>query len=84
MPDVAVLVLSGSLGVIDSDTLVARWQNHDAAQHGSGRKRFNHPRVGQMTMQFQALAAPRIPGLTLYCYPRSPGVRKRTGPLRPS
>ncbi|WP_315584742.1 helix-turn-helix transcriptional regulator [Actinomyces viscosus] len=51
-----------------SETFAARWRDHDVAQHHSGTKRFNHPQAGPMTLQFQALTAPGIADLTLYCY----------------
>lgn len=51
-----------------SEAFAARWRDHDVAQHHSGTKRFNHPQAGRMRLQFQALTAPGVPDLTLYCY----------------
>ena len=55
----------------------AWWASHTVRTHTSGSKRINHPVVGAMTIQFEALALTAIPGMRLVTYltePASPSA----------
>ena len=48
------------------------WASHTVRTHTSGSKRINHPVVGAMTIQFEALALTAIPGMRLVTYLTEP------------
>jgi hypothetical protein len=45
-----------------------RWASQDVRFHRSGRKRLNHPVVGQLDLDFEAMPLPSEPGLQLNVY----------------
>jgi MmyB-like transcription regulator ligand binding domain len=45
-----------------------RWASQDVRFHRSGRKRLNHPVVGQLDLDFEAMPFPSEPGLQLNVY----------------
>jgi transcriptional regulator with XRE-family HTH domain len=58
-----------------SDDFRVRWARHDVRFHRSGVKRFRHPVVGDLTLNFEALEPPGDPGQTIFVYiaePNSP------------
>ncbi len=52
----------------------ARWGQRDVRHHGLGRKRFNHPIVGEMTLAYEGLEMIAEPGLVLTIYSAQPGT----------
>ena len=50
------------------------WASHTVRTHTSGSKRINHPVVGAMTIQFEALALTSIPGMRLVTYLTEPAT----------
>lgn len=57
-----------------SDAFRTRWGNHDVRLHRTGKKSFNHPVVGRLDVDFDALALPADSGLTLTAYTAEPGT----------
>lgn len=51
-----------------SETFRQRWASQDVRLHRSGRKRLNHPAVGRLDLDFEALPLPGDPGLYLNVY----------------
>ena len=51
-----------------SELFRQRWASHDVRFHGSGRKRLNHPVVGLLDLDFEAMPLPSEPGLQLNVY----------------
>jgi transcriptional regulator with XRE-family HTH domain len=49
-----------------------RWAAHDVKLHRTGVKRFHHPVVGDLTLDFEALALPGDPGQTMLVYSAEP------------
>lgn len=47
------------------------WGSHDVRAHESGTKRFHHPVVGELRLDFEALELSSAPGLTLTAYTAS-------------
>ena len=56
-----------------SDEFRVRWAAHDVNLHRSGVKRFHHPVVGELTLDFEALDLPGDPGQTMLVYTAEPG-----------
>jgi hypothetical protein len=54
--------------VIRSEDFRAAWAKHNVRLHHTGRKRFRHPAVGVITLDFDAMELPAQPGLTLTAY----------------
>lgn len=50
------------------------WTSHTVRTHNSGSKKINHPVVGEMTIQFEALSINATPGLRLVTYLTAPGT----------
>jgi transcriptional regulator with XRE-family HTH domain len=55
-----------------SDEFRIRWAAHDVKLHRSGVKRFHHPLVGDLTLNFDSLDLPGDPGQTLLVYTAEP------------
>ena len=53
---------------IRSELFRQRWASQDVRFHRSGRKRLNHPAVGQLDLDFEAMPLPSEPGLQLNVY----------------
>ncbi|MFG1818226.1 hypothetical protein ACGFIF_30985 [Kribbella sp. NPDC049174] len=47
--------------------------------HHSGVKRFRHPEVGVLELNFEAMPLPADPGLTLTAYNAAPGTPSYDG-----
>ena len=64
---------------IRSEEFRTRWASHDVRFHNTGTKRFMHPLVGELTLNFERfdLAAER--GLTMFTYTAEPGTPSAEG-----
>ncbi|MDI3403673.1 helix-turn-helix transcriptional regulator [Streptomyces cavernicola] len=62
-----------------SEEFRTRWGAHDVRHHGTGRKRFRHPVVGELTLAFEGLELAAEPGLTLTVYTAEPGSPSEEG-----
>lgn len=49
------------------------WAGHDVLEHTHGTKRFRHPAVGELALEYESLAFPDDPDQTLYLYTAEPG-----------
>lgn len=65
--DAALTQLIGELST-RSDEFRALWARHDVTFHRSGRKQINHPAVGILDLEFEAMELPSDPDLTLVVY----------------
>lgn len=65
--DEQLIALVGELST-RSELFRQRWASQDVRFHRSGRKRLNHPVVGQLDLDFEAMALPSEPGLQLNVY----------------
>jgi hypothetical protein len=55
-----------------SEEFRVRWAAHDVKLHRTGVKRFHHPVVGDLTLDFEALDLPGDTGQTLLVYSAEP------------
>ena len=55
-----------------SEEFRVRWAAHDVNLHRSGTKRFHHPVVGDLTLNFEALSLPGDPGQQMTVYTAEP------------
>ncbi len=76
--DENLIALVGELST-RSDLFRQRWASHDVRFHRSGRKRLNHPAVGQLDLDFEALPLPSEPGLQLNVYTAAAGTPTADG-----
>ncbi|MFG2440519.1 helix-turn-helix transcriptional regulator [Streptomyces sp. NPDC048508] len=76
--DADLTQLIGEL-VTRSDDFRIAWAKHNVRLHHTGRKPFNHPEVGEMLLDFDAMALPAQPGLTLTAYSAEPGTPAHDG-----
>ena len=60
-----------------SDEFRVRWAAHDVKLHRAGVKRFHHPVVGELTLDFESLDLPGDPGQKLLVYSAEPGSRSQ-------
>jgi transcriptional regulator with XRE-family HTH domain len=51
------------------------WAAHDVRRHDTGRKRFQHPIVGELNLTFEAMELVADPGLTMFVYTAEPGSK---------
>lgn len=51
-----------------SDQFAKFWADHRVFQHTYGPKRFHHPAVGTMTLNYETMHPPADPGLSLVLY----------------
>ena len=56
-----------------SDEFRVRWAAHNVKFHRTGTKRFHHPVVGEVTLNFEALELAADPGQRLNIYTAEPG-----------
>ncbi|MFJ4332573.1 hypothetical protein [Streptomyces sp. NPDC088935] len=47
--------------VTRSDQFRAAWGKHDVRLHRTGRKAFDHPAIGEITLDFDAMELPAHP-----------------------
>jgi transcriptional regulator with XRE-family HTH domain len=57
-----------------------RWAAHHVRRHQSGRKRLQHPVVGDLELTYEVLALPADPGLSLVVYGAEPGSASSSWP----
>ena len=60
-----------------SDEFRVRWAAHNVKLHRTGVKRFHHPVVGELTLDFESLDLPGDPGQKLLVYSAEPGSRSQ-------
>jgi transcriptional regulator with XRE-family HTH domain len=60
-----------------SDEFRVRWAAHNVKLHRTGVKRFHHPVVGELTLDFESLDLPGDPGQKLLAYSAEPGSRSQ-------
>jgi len=65
--DEQLIALVGELST-RSELFRQRWASQDVRFHRSGRKRLNHPVVGELDLDFEAMQLPSEPGLQLNVY----------------
>src|SRR3954470_20529 len=51
-----------------SEAFRTRWASHNVRFHNAGVKRFNHPAVGELDLNFNRMDLAADPGLTLFTY----------------
>ena len=51
------------------------WATHNVHRHDAGTKRFHHPIVGDLTVNFEAMELVADPGLTMFVYTAEPGSK---------
>ncbi len=71
--DKALIELVGELST-RSQIFRQRWASQDVRYHRSGRKRLNHPIVGPLDLDFEAMALASDPGLQLNIYTAAEGT----------
>jgi transcriptional regulator with XRE-family HTH domain len=70
--DIAELV--GELST-RSEEFATLWATHNVRFHRTAEKRFVHPVVGELTLQFERLEVAADPGLEIFAYVAEPGSR---------
>jgi transcriptional regulator with XRE-family HTH domain len=70
--DKALSDLVGELAT-RSDEFRTRWAAHNVRLHQTGVKHLQHPIVGRIDLDFEAMPLPADPGLTLTAYSAEPG-----------
>jgi hypothetical protein len=58
-----------------SEEFAALWATHNVRFHRTAEKRFVHPLVGELTLQFERLEVAADPGLEIFAYVAEPGSR---------
>ena len=58
-----------------SDLFRTLWAQHDVYRHDAGLKRFHHPIVGELTVNFETMELVADPGLTIFIYTTEPGSK---------
>ncbi|CAM3557952.1 helix-turn-helix transcriptional regulator [Mycolicibacterium frederiksbergense] len=76
--DEKLIALVGELST-RSELFRQRWASQDVRYHRSGRKRLNHPVVGQLDLDFEAMRLPSEPGLQLNVYTAAAGTPSADG-----
>jgi transcriptional regulator with XRE-family HTH domain len=76
--DEKLIALVGELST-QSELFRQRWASQDVRFHRSGRKRLNHPVVGQLDLDFEAMPLPSEPGLQLNVYTAATGTPTADG-----
>jgi transcriptional regulator with XRE-family HTH domain len=51
------------------------WAAHNVRAHDTGVKRFDHPLIGKLTVNFEAMELVADPGLTMFVYTAEPGSK---------
>ena len=69
--------LSDLVGELSTRSEVFRthWASHDVRFHLNGVKRFHHPVVGDLSLNFERLELAADHGLTIFTYTAEPGTR---------
>ena len=69
--------LSDLVGELSTRSEVFRtlWATHNVRLHDTGLKRFQHPVVGELNLDFEAMELVADPGLTLFVYTAEPGSK---------
>lgn len=70
--DPAIAALVDELSA-KNDLFRCWWADHEVRERSHGRKLFNHPRAGDLTLDFEALRLPDEPDQTLIMYTVEPG-----------
>ncbi|GAA2746774.1 hypothetical protein GCM10009868_33510 [Terrabacter aerolatus] len=67
--------LSNLIGELStqSEDFRGRWAAHDVRYHRTGRKRFHHPLVGDVELDYEAFELPGDPGQRVNVYTAQPG-----------
>ncbi len=60
-----------------SEEFRVRWAAHNVKLHRTGVKRFHHPVVGDLTLDYESLELPADPGHTMVVYTAEPGSPSR-------
>ncbi len=60
-----------------SEAFCVRWATHHVKLHRTGVKRFHHPVVGELTLDFETLDLPGDPGQKMLLYTAEPGSPSR-------
>jgi transcriptional regulator with XRE-family HTH domain len=76
--DEKLIALVGELSTC-SELFRQRWASQDVRFHRSGRKRLNHPAVGQLDLDFEAMPLPADPGLQMNVYTAAAGTPTADG-----
>ncbi|MGW3691763.1 MmyB family transcriptional regulator [Streptomyces sp. NPDC005125] len=76
--DSELTALIGEL-VTRSDEFRTAWAKHNVRLHHTGSKPFRHPEIGDILLDFDAMALPAQPGLTLTAYSAEPGTAAHDG-----
>jgi transcriptional regulator with XRE-family HTH domain len=58
-----------------SEEFRTRWASHNVRFHNTGTKRFMHPLVGELTLNFERFDLAAENGLTMFTYTAEPGTR---------
>ncbi|MFI7062627.1 helix-turn-helix domain-containing protein [Kribbella sp. NPDC050124] len=74
-PEIAALV--GELSV-KNEAFRRWWADHEVRERSHGRKTFNHPQVGQLTLDFESLRLPDDPDQTVIIYTVEPDSPSET------
>ncbi|PZE56986.1 hypothetical protein DEJ33_12745 [Curtobacterium sp. MCPF17_047] len=74
--DPATQALVGELTIASSEFAVW-WQEHRVFQRTHGDKRFRHPIVGDLTLQYESVSLPGDPDQTLFLYTAEVGTEHR-------
>ena len=62
-----------------SEEFRIRWASHNVRFHNTGTKRFIHPLVGELTLNFERFDLAAENGLTMFTYTAEPGTRSAEG-----
>ena len=62
-----------------SEEFRTRWASHNVRFHNTGTKRFMHPLVGELTLNFERFDLAAEDGLTMFTYAAEPGTRSAQG-----
>jgi hypothetical protein len=73
--------LSNLIGELSTrrDTFRVMWGAHDVQVHHSGRKRFRHPVVGDLDLEYERMALPGDTGQAIAVYSAPPGTAAEDG-----
>lgn len=78
-PQLAALV--GEL-LLKSADFARLWERYEVFERGGGRKTFDHPKVGLMTLTFEVMQLSRTGGLRMVVYNAEPGTADEAAMLR--
>jgi len=70
--DKGITDLVGEL-VTRSDDFRHRWAAHDVRHHRAGIKRIQHPQVGLLELNYEAMSLPAHPDWSMFAYTAEPG-----------